>query len=272
MSKYTWIVICYVFLAPGIVSGQTASLAIIGTEGFADTTVTTMIQLTSDQEIHGFSYGVSHDAAILSITDPNSITLGSVLADLNNATGPDFFNVNLAPANGSGYTIACVTDLFAPFEQIPPSTDLLLLEVTYLIDATAPVGTATPLDFTDALGSPPVQTVMVLQLQEVVPTTTGGSILVTEPLFLRGDLDQSGNLSLIDGVLLLYRVSGLEPPGTCKDSDDINDDGFLTIGDAVYLFQYLFINGAPIPSPTGVCGPDPDPEDNLDCESYSACE
>ena len=34
----------------------------------------------------------------------------------------------------------------------------------------------------------------------------------------------------------------------------------------------FFINGDPIPSPTGVCGPDPDPVDNLDCESYSACE
>lgn len=271
MTKYIWIVICYAFLVPGIVSGQSASLTITGTEGFADTLATTMIHLTSDEEIHGFSCGVTHDPTILSIPDSDNIRQAPVLSDLNNGTGPDFFNVNIAPANGAGFTLACVTDLFAPFEQIPIATDLLLLEVDYLIDGAAPVGTLTPIEFADTLGSPPVQTVMVLQLEEVVPATAGGTILVTEPLFLRGDLDQSGTLSLIDGVLLLYRVSGLEPPGNCKDSDDINDDGLLTIGDAVYLFQYLFINGDPIPSPTGVCGPDPDPEDALDCISFDAC-
>jgi len=272
MLKSIWVVIFSIFVIPQIASGQVISLGINGSEGFADSIVLTTIQISSDAELHGFSFGITHDPTILSIPTPNNVRQGTILSSLNNNSGPDFFNVNTAPGNGSGYTVACVTDLFAPFELIPPVSDAILLEVDYLIGPTAPVGAVTSLDFTDLLGLPPVQTVVVLQLLEVTPTTTGGTILVTQPLFLRADLDQSGTLSLIDGVLLLYRVSGLEPPGTCRDSDDINDDGLLTIGDAVYLFQYLFINGPAIPEPSGACGPDPGVEDNLDCISYAGCD
>ena len=140
-----------------------------------------------------------------------------------------------------------------------------------MITPTAPVGTLSPLTLTSTLGSPPVQTVLVLELAEVTPTMVSGSILVTEPLFIRGDLNQNGSVSLLDGVLLLYRVSGLEPPGTCNDADDINDDGVLTIGDAVYLFQYMFTGGAPIPGSDGTCSPDLTGTDSLDCVEFLNC-
>jgi hypothetical protein len=251
---------------------QSASLELIGGEGFADTIVTAQVLATTDLQTHGFSMGLGHDPNTLQIESFDSIRGGAVLQALNANSGPDFFEVNMTPANGTGFTVACITDLFNPFDLIPVMTLQVLLEIDYKIIPTAVVGTESTINFTSALGQPPVQTVMVLELDEVIPTLTQGSIHVTEPLFLRGDLNQSGTISILDGVLLLYRVSGLESPGSCNDADDINDDGVLTIGDAVYLFQYMFTGGAPIPGSTGQCGPDQTGNDGLDCVEFLACD
>ncbi|MEE2855887.1 MAG: hypothetical protein VX949_00680 [Planctomycetota bacterium] len=271
MSKINLFLIVVLLTAPASLSAQSASLSIIGGEGFRGDVVSASILLTTTADLHGFSIGVSHDPLVVSIETTAGIRQGATLQALNLGSGPTFFNVNIAPANGTGFTVACVTDLFAPFEQIPVVTDDPVLEVDYLIDIGATVGAVTPIDFSDLLGSPPVDTVMVFELLEVVPSQTGGSVTVTEPHFLRGDLNQNGSLSLLDGVLLLYRVAGLEIAGSCRDADDINDDGLLTIGDAVYLFQYLYVGGAAVPSPFGICGPDPGAEDGLDCIEHNAC-
>ena len=112
MLKFIWVVIFSIFVIPQIASGQVISLGITGSEGFADSIVLTTIQISSDSELHGFSFGVAHDPAILSIPTPNNVRQGTILSSLNNNSGPDFFNVNTAPGNGSGFTVACVTDLF----------------------------------------------------------------------------------------------------------------------------------------------------------------
>jgi len=258
-------------MVPLSLQGQVGSLTLSSGEGFAGNTIISTITMSTDTELHGFSFGVSHDPLLISIPTTPSISQGPSLESLNLGAGPAFFSVNIAPAGGSGFTIACVTDLFAPFDTIPIAVDDPILQIEYLINQTAPVGSTIPIEFSNLLGSPPVQTVMVFDLIEVVPSTTPGTITVTEPTFLRGDVDQSGSVSLIDGVLLCYRVSGLQPPGDCRDADDINDDELLTISDAVYLFQYMFVGGPSIPAPSGVCGPDPGVEGNLDCNDHLAC-
>ncbi len=273
MTKSIWIILVCCLVLPKFVSGQTATLSVTGGEGFVDSTVIATVNLVTDGAVHGFSLGLNHDPTILSIPTTDHVRSGTLLAVLNSGTGPDFFEVNIAPENGTGFTVGCVTDLLPPFDFIPPVTTATpILEVDYLIDAAAAPSTVTLIDFSDLLGTPPVQTVMVFDLQEVIPVTTGGSITVTEPLFIRGDLDQSGGLSLIDGILVLYRVLALEPPGPCADAEDVNDDGSKDILDAIFLFQYLFINGPTIPGPHGTCGPDPTSGgDPHDCVEYPAC-
>ena len=250
---------------------QVANLEIVGGEGYVETTVTAQVLFSTDLPTHGFSLGISHDPAILSIESLAAVQAGALLQAVNGSSGPDFFEINIAPTGGSGLTVACITDLFSPFDLLPAMDTEPLILIDYLIQPSAPVGTLSPLSLTSTLGSPPVQTVLVLELAEVTPTMVSGSILVTEPLFIRGDLNQNGSVSLLDGVLLLYRVSGLEPAGTCNDADDINDDGVLTIGDAVYLFQYMFTGGAPIPGSDGSCGPDLTGNDSLDCVDFLNC-
>ena len=93
--------------------------------------------------------------------------------------------------------------------------------------------------------------------------------MIDSAIFLRGDVNGSGTISMIDGILLLYRVAGLPQGGigTCLDAEDINDSGVRDILDAAYLFQYLFAAGAPPPLPFGVCGDDPTGTDSFGCVS-----
>jgi len=251
---------------------QVGSLEVIGGEGFNESTITTQILLTTDLPTHGFSFGVSHDPAIVSISSSTAIQVGPIMQALNDNSGPIFLDLNVEPDGGSGITVACITDYFTPFDVLPAMTSEPIIMIDYTINQNAPVGSVSPLTLTSTLGNPPVVTVLVLELTEVVPTLSAGSILVTEPHFIRGDLNQNGSLSLLDGVLLLYRVSGIEPPGSCLDADDINDDGILTIGDAVFLFQYMFAGGTPIPGSAGTCSPDLTPADSLDCVQFQFCE
>ncbi|OUU20667.1 MAG: hypothetical protein CBC13_10370 [Planctomycetia bacterium TMED53] len=253
------------------VNAQIATIEAVGGDGYIDTTVTAQILGTTDLATHGFSLGLSHDPTILAIDALTDVRPGAVVSAVNGDSGPDFFEINIAPAGGTGLTIACITDLFSPFDFLPPMDSSPLIEIDYRILPTAVVGSSSPLEFTSALGSPAVQTVLVMELAEVTPAMISGLILVTEPHFIRGDLNHNGSVTLLDGVLLLYRVSGLEAPGSCSDADDINDDGVLTLGDAVYLFQYMFTGGAPIPGSDGSCGPDQTGDDDLDCMEFGFC-
>ena len=261
-----------VLLFTADLNAQVGSLEVIGGEGYNESTITAQLLLTTDLPTHGFSFGISHDPAIVSVNSSTAIQLGPVMQALNDNSGPAFLDVNVEPTGGSGITVACITDYFTPFDLLPAMTSEPLILIDYTINQNAPVGSVSPLTLTSALGNPPVATVLVLELTEVVPTMSAGSILVTEPHFIRGDLNQNGSLSLLDGVLLLYRVSGIEPPGSCLDADDINDDGILTIGDAVFLFQYMFAGGTPIPGSDGTCSPDLTPADSLDCVQFQFCE
>jgi len=89
---------------------------------------------------------------------------------------------------------------------------------------------------------------------------------VEEPgaMFIRGDADRSGSLTISDAVRILYGIfGGLELP--CKEAADVDDDGNLGVGDAIVLLGYLFSGGkAPAP-PFPAPGPDLD-DDGLSCE------
>ncbi|MGE3164611.1 MAG: DUF4397 domain-containing protein [Planctomycetota bacterium] len=71
--------------------------------------------------------------------------------------------------------------------------------------------------------------------------------------FLRGDSNRDGAVNLADVLVTLTSLFVAPVPGFCRDAADANDDGHLTITDAVYALDYLFTGGAaplaPFPSP-----------------------
>lgn len=87
--------------------------------------------------------------------------------------------------------------------------------------------------------------------------------------FRRGDVDQSADLDLADGVRVLnWLFFGGSSP-TCEKAADSNDSGATDIADVSFLLNFLFLGGPALPAPGG-CGVDPT-VDGLTCESYDVC-
>jgi len=93
-----------------------------------------------------------------------------------------------------------------------------------------------------------------------------------EEIFLRSDTDGDGNFTLADGIQILERqFSGRQASGSdCEDAGDVDDNGSLTIGDAIWVFNFLFASGADPAAPYPACGADPTPGDGFDCAGYPA--
>jgi hypothetical protein len=88
-----------------------------------------------------------------------------------------------------------------------------------------------------------------------------------EPVFVRGEVDGDGVIDSADPLFLLAHLfaAGADPP--CRDAADVNDDGRLSVGDAVALLSYLWI-GSMLPSPPfPEVGPDPTPDLLTPCRS-----
>jgi hypothetical protein len=90
--------------------------------------------------------------------------------------------------------------------------------------------------------------------------------------FLRGDSDADGSLSISDAVFVLnYLFLGRGEPN-CHDAADADDSGDLNITDAVRLLGFLFLGGGPLPPPTScdvadlASRLDPTPLDQLTCK------
>jgi hypothetical protein len=123
-------------------------------------------------------------------------------------------------------------------------------------------------DFSSALGVPPVETIIVVDGFEVYPATSPGVVSFEARRFLRGDDNNDGQVDLTDAVHLLewLFLGGAEP--ACLEATDMNGSLNLNIADAVYLLQALFIGGQEPPAPFPECGSVPVA---LGCDE-SACD
>ena len=250
-----------------IANAQTGSLTAGSASGVPGAAISVPVLLSNDTPLDGFSLGLAHDPAIVSVT---ALNLGSALDSTQGGIDPTVVLPNTAPAGGSGITIGLVLDLSPPFVQLPVGSDHEVLVVDYVIEATAAVGSSTTLEFVENLGLPAVETILVLDGGEAVPTLANGSVTVIQNQFLRGDCNQDGNTNLVDVVSCLRKLFGIDPASTCQRADDVNDNGILEVADASFLLQFLFNGGAPVPAPASGCGDDPT-ADGLTCDSHAFC-
>jgi hypothetical protein len=106
----------------------------------------------------------------------------------------------------------------------------------------------------------------------VLSDATGDSFITIRygQLFVRGDIDGSGEVDLNDGVYWLeWAFRGTTPP-PCLEAADVDEDGLLTVSDPILVFRRLFQGGREIPPPTS-CGFDSH-LDPFGCESFPACQ
>ena len=88
---------------------------------------------------------------------------------------------------------------------------------------------------------------------------------VTPGLFVRGDANRDGEVSIGDPVAILgylfYGLRGL----SCSDAADTNDDGEVDLSDAINLLSVLYLHEQVLPEPTDKAATDPT-QDRLDCK------
>ncbi len=76
--------------------------------------------------------------------------------------------------------------------------------------------------------------------------------------FRRGDANEDGAPNIADAIYVLQYLFMQGPPIRCLDAADANDDEAIDISDAIYTLMFQFCQGPRIPPPYG-CGPDPTP-------------
>ena len=96
--------------------------------------------------------------------------------------------------------------------------------------------------------------------------------VVIEPMFRRGDANDSAEVNLRDALDLLGCQFGRAPCSACPDAMDANDDGRIDLADGIYVIEYLF-SGAKSPSGPvlGVCRTDAN-SDTLAACGHVSCE
>ncbi len=224
---------------------------------------TASVFVTGSGEIGGFSFGLGHDSATLALAI-GDVVIGPDLAATRGGLGPEYLSIDIFQ---SGFTFATIVNVTVAGAGLTADVANEVAQIQYSVRPTASFG-PTPLTFTETLGTPPVLLSVGMGLVAVEPPTlSNGSLFVATP-FMRGDLNQSGFVTVSDVTALLAQLFG-GATIACLDAADINGSGVASISDATYFLEFLFNQGPSLPAPFGVCGL-PDLPPTLSC-SASAC-
>lgn len=97
---------------------------------------------------------------------------------------------------------------------------------------------------------------------ELVVGWEGGGV---QTLFIRGDTDADGRLSITDAIRIIRYLFWGDIELTCLEAADSDDDGRINITDPISLLDFLFREGPQPPPPYPDPGPDAD-DDPFDCQ------
>lgn len=208
--------------------------------------VTVGVTLDNDDLVRGFSFGLTHDGALLAVTAADQ---GAAVLDANGGAGADYWFTELDPVGGPGAIVACILTLSAPLEDLPIATENEIAVLSYDIDALAAPDTTAALDFSDDLGSPAVVTVVSVAGVSYFPTVTSGSVTVLPPPPIGLACTTS------DACLCTFSITWTN--GATYDSIEIRADGVLVetlLGNATSTTRTTTV-GVPVElSVTGVVG------------------
>ncbi len=229
--------------------------------GDIDLSVT--IDSSAGGNIQGWSWGICSDPAALTL---NGFVIGSEGAALNGGDGPDFNEGAVYP---DGYTVGVVI-CFTGCEVLNPGI-AELSRGSYTNNM--PDGSSTTLDSCDNLGTPPVSTVVVVNGASIPPTSNAGTVTSFVPPItshVRGDSNNDSKVNIADGIHMLTALFQAGPTSDCESAADANGDGTFDQADAIFVFNYRFLDGpapsAPFPDCGVAAGQAPE-----DCASHSSC-
>lgn len=164
-------------LITGSAEGQ-YSLDVTDIVSAAGSNTQVSVNIDNAAPVLGFSFGVTHDGSVLT---PLGIDQGAITSQLNGGIGAEYFFEDLAPANGPGVILACITTFGGSLDSIPVGTGQEVAVLNYSVSATAAPGTFTPLTPVTTLGNPPTNIVFTVGGVSVFPTSTGGNVAIAVP-------------------------------------------------------------------------------------------
>lgn len=216
--------------------------------------------------VQAWSYGVCNLIGELSVV---TVNLGSTTLTANGGNPPGFES---SSTFAGGWSAGVVIDLFG-VQSLAPGTGYELHVADYNVTAGV---TDSVVCFCDTLGSPPVNTAVIMGGSPVGHTETCGGVMNATPVqqLIRGDCNEDGSYNIADAITLLGFLFPNPPPApplSCDDACDCNDDEALNIADGICILNGLF--GAPTVPPVAPhpsCGPDPDGT-ILECAGFAAC-
>ncbi|MFQ5653811.1 MAG: hypothetical protein ACE5GW_03655 [Planctomycetota bacterium] len=226
-------------LFQGLAAGQYVFTA-ASVSGVPGAAVVVPVTLDNPQGAHGFSMGLSVNAAILELV---SAEQGAVVASANGGTGADYFFVSLDQIPPTvlppDVTIGCVISLAFPLETIPPGLDNEIVLINYNILPGAAPGSSSAVAFTDTLGDPPVTSVVSVGGVTMVPAIENGQVdVITPPVT---DL----TCEVTDICVCEFTLSWLN--GLAYDSMEVYQDGILVASLPGSPSFHVVTTGAPGP-------------------------
>ncbi len=218
-------------------------------------------------DVSAFSMGFGHNPALLEAV---SIEVIGVVAALQGGNGPDFVGTDL---HTNGTTLGTIFSLTtAEVLHFPAETSIVRIEYQTVESALIgnEIGQTTTVAFSNSIGSPPVENVVIVGTSSLSAELTSGVIDLVPVLatpFLRGDCNNDTSPNIADGVWLLNYLFVGGPASACLAACDTDGDYNLGLLDAVLLIQHWIIGGPPPAAPYPACGGD----EEADCETYPGC-
>jgi hypothetical protein len=223
----------------------------------------------------GLETGFRHDADAIRIL---SVDRGP---DFPEAEGELF--LDLAPVDGcptdpsvdAGFTIGAY---FSRDRGLAiPAGRRAVLAIRFEAAPGAPPDACSLIKFAGCLGPPYGAVLIELIGLDGNPITASGvqgsSCGPVKPVFIRGDVNADGAIDLSDPSSLFGFLFRGDPGEIgCQAAADADDDGAVTIADALFLLRYQFAGGREPSTPFPRCGTDPaDPAEGPECTGHTFC-
>jgi hypothetical protein len=248
----------------------------------AGSSITLPIELETTDSVTGFSFGVRHDGAVLTlerviVAAPLAGALGIEAGADPNA---DFVLVDLAPEGGTGFVVAAILADSAAGGALGAGTHHLF-DAVY--DSSATGSGSTTVSTSGELGSRPVELIIDVG-SGASRSFAAKSVEVSFATgYRRGDVDGNGNIALTDAVRILRFLFQGGEIGTCAPTlnvdgstnnggADVEDRQDIQLTDAIQLLRFIFLNGQAPAAPFPACGQSAAPlGETLRCEEYLGC-
>jgi hypothetical protein len=232
--------------------------------------ITYKLVVTSDVDFVGGELQVGIDPTVLKIAAFRRTGIPANYDVVTNPSDPTMPLLTCSGGSPAGMTITWFCDPSKGCVPIPAGRQELF-EIDLSVLPSAPSGKSSAVEFVYCLGTSPAAvgnsiTDTAFHTLPLFPACEGNVHAVP---FQRGDANGDGYHDISDPIIILYHLFHGTPELNCHDAADPNDDGVVSLTDAIYLIAWRFQNGS-APKAYPACTWD-DTADSLPNCVYNSC-